>query len=51
MTILVCGLGFNGNPLVIGPLTFGGLAVAAVVGIVVNAVLPGKDYEFDDTCD
>ncbi len=46
--ILVCGLGFNGNPLVIGPLTFGGLAVAAVVGIVVNAVLPGKDYEFNE---
>lgn len=23
-----------------------GLAVAAIVGIVLNAVLPGKDYEF-----
>ncbi len=46
--ILVCGLGFNANPLVIGRLTFGGLAVAAVVGIVVNAILPGKDYTFDE---
>lgn len=46
--ILVCGLGFNAYPLVIGRLTFGGLAVAAVVGIVVNAILPGKDYTFDE---
>lgn len=46
--ILVCGLGFNAHPLVIGRLTFGGLAVAAVVGIVVNAIMPGKDYTFDE---
>lgn len=46
--ILVCGLGFNANPLQIGRLTFSGLAVAAVVGIVVNAILPGKDYTFDE---
>lgn len=46
--ILVCGLGFNVYPLVIGRLSFGGLAVAAVVGIVVNAILPGKDYTFDE---
>lgn len=46
--ILVCGLGFNAYPLQIGRLTFGGLAVAAVVGIVVNAILPGKDYTFDE---
>lgn len=46
--ILVCGLGFNAYPLVIGRLTFGGLAVAAIVGIVVNAILPGKDYTFDE---
>ena len=46
--ILVCGLGFNAHPLVIGRLTFGGLAVAAIVGIVVNAILPGKDYTFDE---
>jgi len=26
--------------------TLTGLAVAAIVGIVLNAVLPGKDYEF-----
>ena len=44
--ILVCGLGFNGNPLILGPVQLGGLAVAAIVGIIANAVLPGKDYEF-----
>ena len=27
-------------------ITLSGLAVAAIVGIVLNAVLPGKDYEF-----
>lgn len=46
--ILVCGLGFNANPLVIGRIQLGGLAVAAIVGIVVNAILPGKDYEFTE---
>ena len=44
--ILVCGLGFNTYPLVLGPIQLGGLAVAALVGIIANAVLPGKDYEF-----
>ena len=29
-------------------LKFSGLAVAAIVGIVVNAVLPGKDYTFSN---
>lgn len=48
--ILVCGLGFNANPILIpfgsATLTFGGLASAAIIGIIVNAILPGKDYEF-----
>ena len=26
--------------------SFGGLAVASIVGIILNALLPGKDYEF-----
>ena len=30
----------------IGRASLSGLAVAAIVGIVLNAVLPGKDYEF-----
>ena len=29
-------------------ISLSGLAVAALVGIVLNAVLPGKDYEFGD---
>ena len=24
-----------------------GLAIASILGIVLNAILPGKDYEFD----
>ena len=30
----------------IGSVSLSGLAVAAIVGILLNAVLPGKDYEF-----
>ena len=50
--ILVCALGFNS----VGGLSFhvlgvtinlSGLAIAALVGILLNAVLPGNDYEFD----
>ena len=47
--ILVCGLGFgSGLTFQIGSasLTLTGLAIAAIAGIVLNAVLPGKDYEF-----
>jgi len=49
--ILVLGIGvsYSGNITIpIGNVTFTltGLAVAAIVGIVLNAVLPGKDYEF-----
>lgn len=49
--ILVTGLGFNA----VGGLTFAvgdatinlsGLAIAAIIGIITNAILPGKDYEF-----
>ena len=50
--ILVCALGFNS----VGGITFGiggvsvtlsGLAIAALAGILLNAILPGNDYEFD----
>ena len=47
--ILVCGLGFtNGITFEIGgtSVTLTALAIAAIAGIVLNAVLPGKDYEF-----
>ena len=49
--ILVSGLGFNTYPIVIGKFTFGGLFMAAFVGILANAILPGKDYEFEGIAD
>ena len=47
--IMVCGLGFtNGITFMIGStsVTLTSLAIAAIAGIILNAVLPGKDYEF-----
>ncbi len=47
--ILVSGLGFSsGLTFQVGgaAITLTGLAIAAIAGIVLNAVLPGKDYEF-----
>ena len=46
--IMVSGLGFNHKNIVIGSVAFGGLACAAVFGIILNAILPGKDYEFKE---
>ena len=46
--ILVSGLGFDHKNIVIGSVAFGGLACAAVFGIILNAILPGKDYEFKE---
>ena len=47
--ILVCGLGFSSGLTftVAGTsITLTGLAIAALAGIILNAVLPGNDYEF-----
>ena len=47
--ILVCGLGFSGGlTFQVGgaSVTLTGLAIAAIAGIVLNAVLPGNDYQF-----
>ena len=47
--ILVCGLGFTGGlTFEVGgaSITLTALAIAAIAGIALNAVLPGKDYEF-----
>ena len=47
--ILVCGLGFSdGLTFTVAgtPITLTSLAIAAVCGIILNAVLPGNDYEF-----
>ncbi len=52
-TILVSALGFNS----VGGLNFNlgiftislsGLAIAAILGIVLNVIIPGNDYEFND---
>lgn len=51
--ILVCALGFNS----LGGITFtvaganitlSGLAIASIVGIIVNAILPGNEYVFKE---
>jgi uracil permease len=46
--ILVCALGLGGVSFAIGSVSINlsALAVASIVGIVVNAILPGKDYVF-----
>jgi uracil permease len=47
--ILVCALGFSdGVTFHISKftITLSGLAIAAIVGIVTNAILPGNEYEF-----
>lgn len=47
--IMVCGLGFTGGiTFSIGSatITLTSLAIAAIAGIVLNAILPGKDYVF-----
>lgn len=49
--ILVSGLGFSdGITFTIGntPVTLTSLAIAALLGIVLNAVLPGNDYNFGE---
>lgn len=48
--ILVSGLGFSdGLTFTIGgtSVTLTSLAIAAILGILLNAILPGKDYEFE----
>ena len=45
--ILVLAIGITYTaPIKIGIVSFSGLAVASIVGIALNAILPGKDYEF-----
>lgn len=54
--ILVCALGINFSDSMGGAVSFeilgvnislSALAVASIAGIVLNAILPGKDYKFD----
>ena len=53
--ILVSGIAFNYKHIAIPvgnvTLEFGGLACAAIFGIILNAILPGKDYDFEESKD
>ncbi len=45
--VLAIGIKYGANDAVsVGFTTLSGLAIAALVGVILNAVLPGKDYEF-----
>ena len=45
--VLAIGIKYGANDSIsLGFTSLSGLAVAALVGIILNAVLPGKDYEF-----
>ena len=44
--VLSIGISYSGS-IQIGIVSLSGLAVASIVGIALNAVLPGKDYEFE----
>ena len=49
--ILVSGLGFSdGLTFTVGStsITLTSLAIAAIFGIILNAILPGNDYQFDE---
>lgn len=48
--ILVCGLGFSGGltfSIAGTSITLTSLALAAIAGILLNAILPGNEYEFN----
>ncbi len=44
--VLAIGINYSVGSIKIGIVSLSGLAVASLVGIIVNAILPGKDYEF-----
>ena len=45
--VLAIGIKYGADDSIgIGFTNFSGLAIAALVGIILNAILPGKDYEF-----
>ena len=45
--VLAIGIKYGANDAIsLGFTTLSGLAIAAIVGVILNAILPGKDYEF-----
>ncbi|MBR0111204.1 MAG: uracil-xanthine permease [Bacteroidales bacterium] len=50
--VLAIGIKYGANDAIsLGFTSLSGLAVAALVGIILNAILPGKDYEFGKNID
>ena len=50
--VLAIGVSYTGNiiiPVGNASLSLSGLAVASLTGIILNAILPGKDYDFDQS--
>lgn len=46
--VLAIGISYSGS-IQIGIVSLSGLAVASIVGIALNAILPGKDYSFEQS--
>ena len=49
--VLTIGISYSAGgslPLPFGGVSLSGLATGSLVGILLNAVLPGKDYKFED---
>lgn len=44
--VLAIGINYSVGSISFGIVSLSGLAVASIVGIALNAILPGKDYEF-----
>lgn len=44
--VLAIGVAYGPQSIALGPIRFSGLAVAAIIGIFLNAILPGNDFEF-----
>ena len=45
--VLAIGIQYGPGSIAIGKVNLSGLAVAALVGIILNAVLPGKDFDME----
>ena len=45
--VLAIGIQYGPGSIAIGSVNLSGLAVAALVGIILNAVLPGKDFDME----
>ena len=45
--VLAIGINYSIGSVTIGMVSLSGLAVASIVGILLNAILPGKDYDFE----